>query len=637
MAHHDDLIASDILGYLDAQENKSFLRFITCGSVDDGKSTLIGRLLYDSKLIYEDQLATIEKDSVKSGTQGDKIDLALLVDGLAAEREQGITIDVAYRFFSTDKRKFIVADTPGHEQYTRNMATGGSTADVAILLIDSRYGVQVQTRRHAYIASLLGIKHVVVAVNKMDIVDFDQRIFAEIETDFRDFAKDLGFAEITCVPMSALDGDNVTIKSDRAPWYKGPALLEFLEEVDVDSSTLGNPFRLPVQWVNRPNLDFRGFSGTIASGSVSTGDEIIVLPSGKRSTVKEIVTFNGNLETAREDQAVTLTLNDEIDISRGDVICAKDHPAEQSDQFQAHILWMSENELFPGRQYLLKTTNKTVPASVTNLKHKVNVNDLSEEAGKTLELNEVGVCTLSLSAPIAFDAYKDNRATGSFILIDRQTNETVGVGMLDYSLRRASNVVWQDMDVNKMVRAEQKHQKPALLWFTGLSGSGKSTIANLVEKRLLDLGRHTYTLDGDNVRHGLNVDLGFTKEDRVENIRRIGEVSKLMVDAGLITMASFISPYRAERQMARRLLEDGEFIEIFVNTPLEVAEKRDVKGLYAKARAGEIKNFTGIDSEYQEPQNPEIEVNTVEMSADEAAEMIVTYLKENGFLEVKTS
>jgi len=633
MAHHDDLIASDILGYLDAQENKSFLRFITCGSVDDGKSTLIGRLLYDSKLIYEDQLATIEKDSVKSGTQGDKIDLALLVDGLAAEREQGITIDVAYRFFSTDKRKFIVADTPGHEQYTRNMATGGSTADVAILLIDSRYGVQVQTRRHAYIASLLGIKHVVVAVNKMDIVDFDQRVFAEIETDFRDFAKDLGFAEITCIPMSALDGDNVTIKSERAPWYKGPALLEFLEDVDVDSSTLGNPFRLPVQWVNRPNLDFRGFSGTIASGTVSTGDEIIVLPSGKRSTVKEIVTFNGNLDTAREDLAVTITLNDEIDISRGDVICAKDHPAEQSDQFQAHILWMSEKELFPGRQYLLKTTNKTVPASVTNLKYKVNVNDLSEEAGKTLELNEVGVCTLSLSAPIAFDSYKDNRATGSFILIDRQTNETVGVGMLDYSLRRASNVVWQDMDVNKMVRAEQKHQKPALLWFTGLSGSGKSTIANLVEKRLLDLGRHTYTLDGDNVRHGLNVDLGFTKEDRVENIRRIGEVSKLMVDAGLITMASFISPYRAERQMARRLLEDGEFIEIFVNTPLEVAEKRDVKGLYAKARAGEIKNFTGIDSEYQEPQNPEIEVNTVEMSADDAAEMIVTYLKDNGYLD----
>ena len=632
MAHHDDLIAKDILGYLDAQENKSFLRFITCGSVDDGKSTLIGRLLYDSKLIYEDQLASIEKDSVKSGTQGDKIDLALLVDGLAAEREQGITIDVAYRFFSTDKRKFIVADTPGHEQYTRNMATGASTADVAILLIDSRYGVQVQTRRHAYIASLLGIKHVVVAVNKMDIMDFDQRVFADIETDFRDFAKDLGFEEIMCIPMSALDGDNVTTKSERAKWYKGPALLSYLEDVDVDTATLDNPFRLPVQWVNRPNLDFRGFSGTIASGTVSEGDEIIVIPSGKRSTVKDIVTYSGNLKSAREDQAVTITLNDEIDCSRGDIICAAEFPAEQSDQFQAHMLWMDEAELFPGRQYLLKTTNKTVPASVTNLKHKVNVNDLSEEAGKTLELNEVGVVTLSLGAPIAFDAYNDNRMTGSFILIDRHTNATVGVGMLDYSLRRASNVVWQDLNVSKRERAEMKNQKPAVLWFTGLSGSGKSTIANLVEKRLFDLGRHTYILDGDNVRHGLNKDLGFTDADRVENIRRVSETSKLMADAGLVTLVSFISPFRAERQIARSMMDDGEFIEIHVNTPLEVAEKRDVKGLYAKARAGEIKNFTGIDSAYEEPLNAELTINTVEMSAEDAAEQIVSYLRDNGYL-----
>ncbi len=632
MSHHDDLIAKDILGYLDAQENKSFLRFITCGSVDDGKSTLIGRLLYDSKLIYEDQLASIEKDSVKSGTQGDKIDLALLVDGLAAEREQGITIDVAYRFFSTDKRKFIVADTPGHEQYTRNMATGASTADVAILLIDSRYGVQVQTRRHAYIASLLGIKHVVVAVNKMDIMDFDQRVFADIETDFRDFAKDLGFEEIMCIPMSALDGDNVTTKSDRAKWYKGPALLEFLEDVDVDSGTLDNPFRLPVQWVNRPDLDFRGFSGTIASGVVKQGDEIIVLPSGKRSTVKDIVTFDGSLKSAREDQAVTITLDTEIDISRGDIICAAEFPAEQSDQFQAHMLWMDEAELFPGRQYLLKTTNKTVPASVTNLKHKVNVNDLSEEAGKTLELNEVGVVTLSLGAPIAFDAYNDNRMTGSFILIDRHTNATVGVGMLDYSLRRASNVVWQDLNITKAERAEMKNQKPAVLWFTGLSGSGKSTIANLVEKRLFDLGRHTYILDGDNVRHGLNKDLGFTDADRVENIRRVSETAKLMADAGLVTLVSFISPFRAERQIARSMMDEGEFIEVYVDTPLEVAEKRDVKGLYAKARAGEIKNFTGIDSEYQAPLNSELTINTVEMSAEEAAEQIVAYLRENGYL-----
>jgi len=575
---------------------------------------------------------TIEKDSKKSGTQGDKIDLALLVDGLAAEREQGITIDVAYRFFSTDKRKFIVADTPGHVQYTRNMATGASTADVAVLLIDARYGVQEQTRRHAFIVSLLGVKHVVVAINKMDLNGFDQSVYNDIEVDFREFSKDLGFTDITCIPMSALDGDNVTIRSKQSDWYKGPTLLEYLEVVDVDEATLDAPFRLPVQWVNRPNLDFRGFSGTVASGTIEVGDEIIVIPSGKRSTVKEIVTYNGNLDIAREDMAITLTLNDEIDISRGDIICKKDNPAEQADQFQAHLLWMSEAELFPGRQYLLKTGNKTVPASILKLKHRIDINDFSEVAVNTLALNEVGIATLSLSAPIAFDAYNDNRNTGSFILIDRQTNATVGVGMLDYALRRASNVVWQDLDVNKIVRAEQKNQKPALLWFTGLSGSGKSTIANLVEKRLLDLGRHTYTLDGDNVRHGLNRDLNFSKADRVENIRRIGEVSRLMVDAGLITMASFISPYRAERQLARDLLEDGEFIEIFVNTPLEVAEERDVKGLYAKARAGEIKNFTGIDSEYQAPEQAEITVNTVEMSADDAAEMIVTYLKDNGFL-----
>ncbi len=632
MAHHDDLIARDILGYLTAQENKSFLRFITCGSVDDGKSTLIGRLLYDSKLIYEDQLATIEKDSKKSGTQGDKVDLALLVDGLAAEREQGITIDVAYRFFSTDKRKFIVADTPGHVQYTRNMATGASTADVAVLLIDARYGVQEQTRRHAYIVSLLGVKHVVVAINKMDLNGFDQSIFNDIEVDFRDFAKDLGFVDIHCIPMSALNGDNVTTRSDNAPWFKGQPLLEYLENVDVDKGTLDAPFRLPVQWVNRPNLDFRGFSGTIASGTISVGDEIIVIPSGKRSRVKEIVTYDGSLEIAREDMAVTLTLNDEIDISRGDIICKKDTPAEQADQFQAHILWMSEKALFPGRQYWLKTNNKTVPASVSNLKHRVDVNDFSEVAAKTLDLNEIGVATLSLGASIAFDSYVDNRHTGSFILIDRQSHETVAVGMLDFALRRASNVVWQDLDVNKSARSAQKNQKPALLWFTGLSGSGKSTIANLVEKKLLDMGRHTYTLDGDNVRHGLNRDLGFTKADRVENIRRIGEVAHLMVDAGLITMASFISPYRAERQMARDLLEDREFVEIFVDTPLKVAEERDVKGLYAKARRGEIKNFTGIDSEYQIPENPEIHIKTVNMSAEQAAEHVVKYLEKNGFL-----
>lgn len=632
MAHLDTLIATDIEAYLHAQENKSFLRFITCGSVDDGKSTLIGRLLYDSKLIYEDQLASIEKDSKKSGTQGDKVDLALLVDGLAAEREQGITIDVAYRFFSTDKRKFIVADTPGHVQYTRNMATGASTADVAILLIDARYGVQEQTRRHAFIASLLGIKHVVVAVNKMDLNGFDQSVFNAIEVEFRDFATSLDFDDISCIPMSALDGDNVIKPSENALWYKGPTLLQYLESVDVEQTTLEAPFRLPVQWVNRPNLDFRGFAGTIASGVINKGDEIIVTPSGKRSRVKDIVTYNGSKKTARQDMAVTLTLEDEIDISRGDMICKTDVPAEQADQFQAQILWMDENKLFPGRQYVLKTTNNTTSASITTLKHRIDINDFSEVAAKTLELNEIGVANISLSRPIAFDNYSDNRQTGAFILIDRQTNTTVGAGMLQYALRRSRNVVWQDMATNKTARSEQKMQKPVLLWFTGLSGSGKSTIANLVDKRLQSLGKHTYALDGDNVRHGLNRDLGFTKADRIENIRRIGEVSKLMVDAGLITMASFISPYRAERQSVRNMMEDKEFIEIFVNTPLKVAEKRDVKGLYKRARAGEIKNFTGIDSEYQAPEKHEIEVDTVKMSAEAAAELIVSYLEDNNYL-----
>ena len=632
MSHHDDLIATDVLAYLNVHESKSFLRFITCGSVDDGKSTLIGRLLYDSKQIYEDQLVSIEKESKKLGTQGDKVDLALLVDGLAAEREQGITIDVAYRYFSTNKRKFIVADTPGHVQYTRNMATGASTADVAVLLIDARYGLQEQSRRHAYIVSLFGVKRVVLAINKMDLNNFDQSVFNAIEVDFRKFSENLGFLDITCIPISALNGDNVTTLSNRSKWYKGPSLLNFLEHVDVDQNSFEAPFRLPVQWVNRPNLDFRGFSGTITSGIINVGDSITVSPSGKRSKVKEIVTHGGNLKTACENMAITLTLEDQIDISRGDMISTSDNPTAQADQFQAHILWMNEKELFPGRQYLLKTINKTVLASISNLKYKVDINDFSEVADKTLGLNEIGVATLVLSAPIAFDAYSDNRKTGSIIIIDRQTNETVGVGMIDFALRRSSNVVWQDLEVNKLIRAKQKNQNPALLWFTGLSGSGKSTIANLLEKRLLDLNRHTYILDGDNLRHGLNRDLGFTKVDRVENIRRVGEVSSLMVDAGLITIASFISPYKAERQMARDLLGDKFFIEIFINTPLDVAELRDVKGLYAKARAGEIKNFTGIDSDYEVPENPEIEIDTTKVSAAEAAEIIVKYLKDNGFL-----
>lgn len=624
--------AEDILAYLEAHENKGLLRFITCGSVDDGKSTLIGRLLHDTKAIYEDQLAAVERDSRRVGTTGARPDLALLVDGLAAEREQGITIDVAYRFFSTDKRKFIVADTPGHEQYTRNMATGASTAQAAVILIDARQGVLPQTRRHAYIASLLGIRHVAVAINKMDLRDWDEGAFSAIESDFLAFSAELGFSDITVIPMSALEGDNVCEKSAAMPWYSGPTLLEYLETVEVASDALDVPFRLPVQWVNRPNLDFRGFSGTVASGRIASGDEIIVIPSGKRSRVERIVTFDGDLPSVREGQAVTLTLADEIDISRGDVICAGAAPAEQSDQFQAHLIWMSEQAMYPGRQYRMKTANRTVPASVSKLKYRVDVNDFSQDAAKTLGLNEVGVCTLALGAPIAFDPYREHRKTGGFILIDRETNETVGAGMLDFSLRRAANVVWQDLDVGKAERARQKHQRGAVLWLTGISGAGKSAIANLVDKRLYDLGRHAYILDGDNVRHGLNRDLGFTDEDRVENIRRVAEVAKLMVDAGLLVLTAFISPFRAERALARQLLEPGEMIEVHVDTPLDVAESRDVKGLYAKARAGLIKNFTGIDSAYEAPTEPEIRIQTTELSAEEAAEEIVRHLEARGYL-----
>lgn len=629
MAHHDPLIAQDITAYLAAQERKSFLRVFTCGSVDDGKSTLIGRLLYDSKLIYEDQMAAIEKDSKTSGTTGEKPDLALLVDGLAAEREQGITIDVAYRFFSTDKRKFIIADTPGHVQYTRNMATGASTADVAVLLIDARYGVVEQTRRHAFIASLLGIPQVVVAVNKMDLVDFDQSVFNKIDVDFRKFAEELRFDDITTVPVSALDGDNVTNKSNRTNWYKGPSLLGFLETVEVDRESLEAPFRLPVQWVNRPNLDFRGFSGTVASGTISKGQEIIAMPSGKRSKVKDIVLYKDSLPHTRQGQSVTITLEDEIDVSRGDMLCSTDHPVEVADQFQARLIWMDDTELFPGRQYIIRTANTSVSGSITTLKHRINVADLSEAAAKTLTLNEIGVVTLSLSKPVPFDPYVDNRKTGAFVIVDRSTNRTVGAGMIDFALRRAKNIVRQDLVVDQTARASQKGQQPTVLWFTGLSGSGKSTIANLVDKALFERGHHTYTLDGDNVRHGLNRDLGFTKEDRIENIRRIGEVAKLMTNAGLIVMCSFISPYRAERQMVRDMMEDDDqFFEIFIDTPLDVAEERDVKGLYKRARAGEIKNFTGIDSEYQPPEKPDLHIDTTKLSAEDAAEKVLELLRD---------
>jgi len=632
MSHKSDLIADDILGYLKAQEEKSLLRFITCGSVDDGKSTLIGRLLWDSKLIFEDQLAALESDSRKVGTQGGEIDFALLLDGLQAEREQGITIDVAYRFFSTDKRKFIVADTPGHEQYTRNMATGASTADVAVILIDARKGILTQTRRHSFITSLLGIKHVVLAVNKMDLIDYDQSKFDQIVAEYLKFAEQLNYSSITAIPLSALRGDNMIEPSANTPWYSGPTLLAHLEDVQVEQDAIEKPFRLPVQWVNRPNLDFRGFSGTISSGRVKPGDEVIVTASGQTSKVKDIVTFDGNLDVAIAGQAITLTLEDEIDISRGDVLAHADAKPDFADQFEARIIWMHEDHLLPGRPYLIKMGAQVANAQISDLKYKVNVNTLEHVAGKTLELNEVGIANISADKALAFDPYDQNRHSGRFIIIDRFTNATVGAGMVNHSLRRATNIKWQEMDINKGARAYQKGQKSVILWFTGLSGAGKSTVANLVEKKLHALGKHTYTLDGDNVRHGLNKDLGFTDADRVENIRRVGETAKLFVDAGVITLVSFISPFKSERQLARSLVEKDEFIEVFIDTPLEVCEQRDVKGLYKKARAGEIANFTGIDSPYERPENAEITVNTSDQTAEEAAEAIVSKLEEFGVL-----
>jgi len=626
MAHQSDLIADDILAYLKAQEEKSMLRFITCGSVDDGKSTLIGRLLWDSKMIFEDQLAALEVDSKKVGTQGDEIDYALLLDGLQAEREQGITIDVAYRFFSTDKRKFIVADTPGHEQYTRNMVTGASTADVAVILIDARKGILTQTRRHSYLVSLVGIRRVVLAINKMDLVDYSASRFHAIREEYEAFAAELGFKQITSIPLSALKGDNIIEPSLNTDWYHGPTLMATLETVEAAKEMRAKPFRMPVQWVNRPNLDFRGFSGTIASGVIRPGDEIVVPASGQTSRVARIVTMDGDLEEASADQAVTLTLDDEIDISRGDLLADPQSRPDHADQFEARLVWMHDDALLPGRSYLLKTGCVTVPAQVSALKYRVNVNTLEHQAAKSLGLNEVGICNLSLARAISFDPYQDNRGTGNFILVDRFSNATVGAGMIDFPLRRATNIHWQSLDIDKKSRSSIKNQKPCALWFTGLSGAGKSTVANLVEKKLLSLGKHTYLLDGDNVRHGLNRDLGFTDSDRVENIRRIAATTKLFVDAGLIVLASFISPFRSERNMARELLEEGEFFEVYVNTSLEVCEQRDPKGLYKKARSGELKNFTGIDSPYEPPESPEIRIDTTGMTPDEAAELIINQL-----------
>jgi bifunctional enzyme CysN/CysC len=617
---------SAVRDYMAAQERKSLLRFLTCGSVDDGKSTLIGRLLSDTKQIFEDQLAALEADSRKHGTTGDDIDFALLVDGLEAEREQGITIDVAYRFFATPKRKFIVADTPGHEQYTRNMATGASTADLAVVLVDARQGVLRQTRRHSIIASMLGIRHIALAVNKIDLVGFDRQVFERIEEDYRQFANDLGFRSIVAIPLSARHGDNVSRRSANMPWYAGPTLVEHLETVVVDDVAARLPFRFPVQYVNRPNLDFRGFAGTVASGSVAQGDEVVVAKSGKTAHVKRIVVQGGDLAVATAGQAVTLVLDEEVEVSRGNMLVAPDARPQVADQFSANLVWFDEQPMLPGRSYILRTETDQVSATVTELKHRINVNDLGREAAKALALNEVGVCNISTRIPIAFDKFSENRATGSFILIDRITNATVGAGMIQHALRRAENIHWQSLDVGKRARADLKHQRPAVFWFTGLSGSGKSTIANLLEKKLHAAGRHTYLLDGDNIRHGLNRDLGFTDADRVENIRRVAEVAKLMADAGLIVIVSFISPFKAERRMARELMAGGEFIEVFVDTPFEECARRDPKGLYARALKGEIKNFTGVDSPYEAPENPEIHLKTVGHSPEEMVEIVEQWL-----------
>jgi bifunctional enzyme CysN/CysC len=621
------LIAEDIDAYLDQHQHKTMLRFITCGSVDDGKSTLIGRLLYDSKMIFEDQLAALETDSKKVGTQGQEIDFALLVDGLAAEREQGITIDVAYRFFNTEKRKFIVADCPGHEQYTRNMVTGASTADLAVILIDARKGVLTQTRRHSYLCHLIGISNIVLAVNKMDLVDYSQEIFDTIVGEYQDFARSIGIDSFTAMPISGFKGDNITALSGNTPWYKGPTLVEHLETVEVLGSVdAEKPFRLPVQWVNRPNLDFRGFSGLIATGSVKPGDAVRVLPSGKTSTVTRVVTLDGDKDEGIAGQSVTVCFADEIDCSRGDVIAAADNPPEASDQFEATVVWLNDAPLHVGRAYWLKLGAQTVSATIREPKYTVNVNTMEHVAAKTLELNAIGVAELSTDKPLVFAPYADNRTLGGFILIDKITNATVAAGMLHFSLRRAQNVHWQALDISREKHADLKNQKPAVLWFTGLSGSGKSTIANMVEKKLHRMNRHTFLLDGDNVRHGLNKDLGFTEADRIENIRRVGEVAKLMADAGLIVITAFISPFRAEREMVRSMLPDGEFLEVFIDTPLSVAEERDVKGLYKKARAGDLKNFTGIDSPYEAPAKPEIRIDTTSVTPDQAAEMIIDKL-----------
>ena len=623
---------ADVRSWLADQERKELLRFITCGSVDDGKSTLIGRLLYETKTLFEDQLAALEADSKRHGTQGDSIDFALLVDGLSAEREQGITIDVAYRYFTSEKRKFIIADTPGHEQYTRNMVTGASTADLAVLLVDARKGVLTQTRRHAFLAHLVGVRHFVLAVNKMDMVDYDQRAFDAITAEFRSFADRIGVSDVVAIPVSAVRGDNVAEPSRTTSWYEGPSLLDHLDTVTLDADAdLAKPLRMPVQWVNRPNQDFRGFAGQIASGTMTSNEEVRILPSGRVTRIERILGPRGDLEQAVAGQSVTVTLADEVDCSRGDVIAAAGHPPEAADQFEATLVWMDEHDLIPGRGYWLKIGTQTVTATIQEPKYEINVNTLDHLAAKALALNGIGVAEVATDREIVFEPYavansSPNRMLGGFILIDKLTNATVACGMLHFALRRSLNIHRQHLDVSRETHAALKGQRPAVLWFTGLSGAGKSTIANIVEKKLATLGRHTFLLDGDNVRHGLNRDLGFTEADRIENIRRVGEVARLMADAGLIVLTAFISPFRAEREMVRKMLPEGEFIEVFVDTPLAEAEKRDAKGLYAKARAGELKNFTGIDSPYEAPATPEIRIDTTALSPDAAADLIITEL-----------
>jgi bifunctional enzyme CysN/CysC len=623
---------ADVKAWLAEQQHKELLRFITCGSVDDGKSTLIGRLLFETQAIFDDQLAALEADSRRHGTQGENIDFALLVDGLSAEREQGITIDVAYRYFSSERRKFIVADTPGHEQYTRNMVTGASTADLAVLLVDARKGVLTQTRRHSYLAKLVGIRRFVLAVNKMDLVDYDQAAFEAIAADYRAFAEKIGIDQWVAIPVSGLNGDNVVGPSDATPWYQGPSVLDHLDTVALDAAAdAAKPLRMAVQWVNRPNQDFRGFAGQIASGTVAPGNEVRILPSGRLTRIERVVTSGGDLELAVAGQSVTLTFANEVDCSRGDVIAVAGDPPEVADQFEAAIVWMADEPLIPGRGYWLKLGTQTVTATVHHPKYEVNVNTLEHLAAPTLGLNAIGIAEIATDREITFEPYavegsSPNRVLGGFILIDKLSNATVACGMLHFALRRAHNIHRQHLDVSRETHAALKGQKPAVLWFTGLSGAGKSTIANLVEQKLAKLGRHTFLLDGDNVRHGLNRDLGFTEADRIENIRRVGEVARLMADAGLIVLTAFISPFRAEREMVRKMMAQGEFIEVFVDTPLAEAEKRDAKGLYAKARAGELKNFTGIDSPYEEPEQPEIRIDTTAMSPEAAADLIVEEL-----------